>query len=83
MLLRDAADLIEAVSRTMRARGLRVAARLSLWERVLERCGYGERWECLNREGVWIKYWRRDGAVPDEALKERKELRCPQKRPLT
>lgn len=48
--------------------GLRIAMNLSTWERLLERLRVGERWEYLAADGCWVRYWRRGGHVPREAV---------------
>lgn len=60
------------MARVRSARGIRLAMDLAPWERALEATRrLGERWEYLGADGRWHKYWRRNGSVPDAAIRER------------
>lgn len=65
------ADIPKAIIRSLFARGLRVAIDVCWWEQLIEFLRIAERWEYLDADGNWIKFWRRNGNVPDEALPTR------------
>lgn len=62
------AGIPKVVIRSLFARGLRIAIDICWWERLIEFLRIAERWEYLDSEGNWIKFWRRNGSVPDEAI---------------
>ena len=57
-----AEEIFVSTSRALATRNLRVVWDCSWWERLVER------WEYLAASGEWVRFWRRNGRVPDAAI---------------